>query len=355
MMMKAFAPEIRLVVYVVGIYSVFIYWGYLQEKIVSTQYVVESGRPNITDSPIQTLPWSFPFFLNFCMAAMCVITANIVELVYPTPPSNVPALAFWKAAISSAIASPIGYEALKYISYPMMILTKSSKPVPVMLAGFFYFNRKYTWYKCTGVAFVCIGITMFTLYKSSSKSSKQTADSSSQSLSSTIFGIFLVLVNLGLDGYTNNEQDEIFLRYRIKSLDMMKYVNMWQSLYIFAYLGLGYLIYGNGSEIYGSVVVISSCPTIRYDLFMFCMCASLGQVLLFTLIKEFGSLLWVTVSVTRKLFTVLASVVIFKHAVNLPQWMGIAFVFSGLMLEIIMSHRNKEKVDAKETGGDKED
>lgn len=344
--MKAYASEIRLVVYVLGIYSVFIYWGYLQEKLVSTQYVVESEKTQITDdATIQTLPWNFPFALNFCMAAMCVLAANIIELVFPTLPSNVPASAFWKAAISSAIASPIGYEALKYIPYPMMILTKSSKPVPVMFAGFFFFNRKYTWYKCTGVVFVCIGITMFTLYKSSSK---QTSDSSSQSLSGTVFGIFLVFVNLSLDGYTNNEQDDIFLRYRIKSLDMMKYVNMWQSLYISAYLAVSYLIYGDGSELYGSLMVMRSCPTIRFDIFMFCACASLGQVLLFTLIKEFGSLLWVTVSVTRKLFTVLASVLIFEHTVNLPQWLGIAFVFSGLMLEIVMSHSKKQKMDSNE-------
>ncbi len=86
---------------------------------------------------------------------------------------------------------------------------------------------------------------------------------------------------------------------------------------------------------------------------MFCACASLGQVLLFTLIKEFGSLLWVTVSVTRKLFTVLASVLIFEHTVNLSQWVGIAFVFSGLMLEIVMSHGTKEKIVRKEVDKDK--
>lgn len=338
--MKVYGSEIRLVVYVIGIYSVFIYWGYLQEKLISTPYTIDSneGINRLGGPQGENLKWSFPFALNLCMAVMCSIVSSLLEIMRPSEKSNVPAIAFWKAALSAAIASPIGYEALKYITYPMMILTKSSKPVPVMFVGSVFFRRKYTWYKYTGVALVCIGITLFTLYKSTSKH----ITASSQSVWSILFGIFLVLFNLSLDGYTNNEQDEIFVRYKTTSLDMMKYVNIWQTLYISLYLLSGWLLFGSSSELYGSLKVVSNCSGARFDIFMFCFCAAIGQVLLFTLIKEFGSLLWVTVSVTRKLFTVLASVLIFEHSVNIYQWLGIFFVFCGLMLEIIMSHINRE-------------
>lgn len=75
---------------------------------------------------------------------------------------------------------------------------------------------------------------------------------------------------------------------------------------------------------------------------MFCSCASIGQVLLFALVKEFGSLVWVTISVTRQLFTILLSVVVFKHSVNFMQWIAISLVFLGLGLDIIMNYLAKD-------------
>jgi UDP-galactose transporter B1 len=66
---------------------------------------------------------------------------------------------------------------------------------------------------------------------------------------------------------------------------------------------------------------------------MFCLCASLGQVLIFGLMKDFGSLVWITVSITRKLFTILVSVFMFNHSVNAFQWFGIVCAFVGMGLE----------------------
>ena len=57
--------------------------------------------------------------------------------------------------------------------------------------------------------------------------------------------------------------------------------------------------------------------------------------------KDFGSLVWVTVSITRKLFTIVVSVIIFNHQVKLIQWLGIALVFGGMSLDIIMNYVDK--------------
>lgn len=330
--MTLYSSEIRLAVYIIAIYVIFIYWAYLQEKIVSTEY------PVVGDEGSLTLKWHFPFVLNISMAIVCHCTAALIIFFFPSMSSrDVSPIVFWKSAITAAIASPIGYQALKYITYPMMVLTKSSKPVPVMFVGIFFYNRKYKWYKYVGVAMVCIGITMFTLYKSAGKYSAKVETTSQPSIH-LLFGILLVLVNLSLDGYTNNEQDHLFSKYTITSLDMMKYVNLWQALYIFFFLVGGWVLFGNQSEATSATTLLYYCPAARFDLFMFCFSTAFGQILLFTLIKEFGSLLWVTVSVTRKLFTVLASVFIFEHSVNIYQWFGVFLVFAGLFLEIVMTH-----------------
>lgn len=352
-MVHIYAAEIRLVVYVIGIYAVFIYWGFLQERIISVKYPVDSLATTDTES----LTWQYPFALNICMAFTCYLTALAIGLIQPSMITEVPFVAFWKAALTAAVASPIGYEALKYIPYPLMVLTKSSKPVPVMFVGLVYFRKSYEWYKYVGVALVCLGITLFSYYKTSKKPTQSSIDSLSPHQHSSgvgvlLFGIVLVLVNLALDGYTNNEQDYIFSSYKITSLDMMKNVNLWQSFYLAGLLIAGWLVFGEQSELSGALNVVVHCSTFRFDLLMFCLFAAAGQILLFTLIKEFGSLLWVTVSVTRKLFTVLASVFLFEHAVNAPQWLGISSVFAGLLLEIVMGHKAMQEAKTSKKKGE---
>lgn len=83
------------------------------------------------------------------------------------------------------------------------------------------------------------------------------------------------------------------------------------------------------------------CPAIRFDLVAFCVCGAVGQVLVFKLIKEYGSLVWITISVTRQLFTIVLSVLLFGHSVNLIQWGGVMLVFCGLSFEVLFNYLEK--------------
>ena len=78
------------------------------------------------------------------MALTGYIFSTLFELLYSSPNRKKISYAlFWKAALSNAIASPIGYESLKYLSYPMMVLTKSSKHVPLMFVGTILYKQIY--------------------------------------------------------------------------------------------------------------------------------------------------------------------------------------------------------------------
>jgi UDP-galactose transporter B1 len=213
MVSSAVPVELRLLLYTVSLYVIFIYWGYLQEKLTSRTYNVSGSE--------DTRTWQFAFALNFSMAAICSTVAAVVEKVMGPQEilakgkkktvKGISAHIFWKAAACSALASPIGYTSLRYLSYPMMILTKAAKPVPVIIVGVVSYNRKYPWYKYTSILLLVIGISLFTAYKGSS-SGKVVEDKGMMTL---LFGMFLVLVNLGLDGFTNNEQDHIFNHHKL--------------------------------------------------------------------------------------------------------------------------------------------
>ena len=251
-------------------------------------------------------------------------------------------LLFRRPALSATLASPIGYEALKYMSYPLMILTKSSKPIPVMAIGVSFYGKKYGWSKYVSVLLLCGGIYLFTSGKKSSKGPAAASTTEEDSdIYKVLFGMLLVLVNLGMDGYTNNEQDRLFSHHHVSANQMMKYVNLWQCLYQLAYLGAGWLLYANHSELSLSLNMALLCPALCVDILLFCVCASVGQVLIFSVMKEFGSLAWITISVTRKLFTIVLSVIVFQHAVNATQWFGVALVFVGLGIDAAMSLYSK--------------
>ena len=326
-MVPKYGGEIRFIGLVLGLYSSFIYWGYLQEKLTSLDYILADGT---------VLRWDYPVSLNLFMAAAAATTAAIVEMM-TLPGPDVSIFVFAKAAISLAIASPLGYASLKYINFPLMMLTKSSKPIPVMLMGALFYGQTYYWFKYVSVILLCGGIGFFSVMQTSKKGVQDAG------AFGMIIGIGLVGCNLALDGYTNNEQDLLFKKHKITPYQMMKYVNMWQFFYMLAFLLFGLILFGSDSEIFRSLHMFLNCAALRFDIMIFGLCASTGQLLIFTVMKEYGSLLWITISITRKFITVVSSVILFKHTIVPAQWFGVSCVFAGMILEVAMKYIGEDK------------
>lgn len=55
----------------------------------------------------------------------------------------------------------------------------------------------------------------------------------------------------------------------------------------------------------------------------------------------FGSLLLVTVTVTRKMLTMIISVLWFGHTLSGMQWLGVGLVFGGVGMEAELNKREK--------------
>lgn len=327
--------QLRLGIYICGLYVSFVYWGYLQEKITSTKYISSIDG--------KEMRWDYAYVLNAFMAFSTSLFAS-VGVALSANNQKSPFLPFLQPAITCAIASPLGYAALKYISFPLVILTKSSKPVPVMLVGVLFFGNSYSWYKYVSVFMLCSGIALFSYAK------KGNPGDSVLDVNKQIFGIFLVGCNLFLDGYTNNQQDYLFKTLKVSPLQMMQLVNMWQGVLLSGYLILSWFVYEETSELMNAYKIINENSILQYDIAMFCACASIGQWLVFTVMKEFGSLVWVTVSITRKLVTILLSVFAFNHAISSMQWIGVVSVFIGMCLEVIMGNIDSKKSQVKKDG-----
>lgn len=58
-------------------------------------------------------------------------------------------------------------------------------------------------------------------------------------------------------------------------------------------------------------------------------------------LSTFSSVLLVTVTVTRKMFTMILSVVAFGHRLTQMQWLGVSLVFGGIGVEAAIARQEK--------------
>jgi UDP-galactose transporter B1 len=375
-------------------------WAYLQEKLTTTPHGPEHA-PEV---------WHFPVFLN-TVQSIFAAAVGCVYLVMSTPkgssvPAIIPSTRFLAplalVAITSSLASPFGYASLAHIDYITYLLAKSCKLLPIMFLHITVFRRRYPLYKYLVVAAVTAGVAVFTLHsgKRRSKSSRSSGETN------VSWGMLLLSINLLFDGLTNSTQDYIFQAFRPYSgPQMMCANNMMTTVVTGLYLlltpwlvstgvgeWLGMDVAGSAGELSAALDFMRRYPAVWKDVLGFAACGAVGQVficehlhcpfvhLLFPpppilatyiqldgsaltffysslnqtvyTLSTFSSVLLVTVTVTRKMFTMILSVVAFGHSLTRMQWLGVGLVFGAIGVEAGIARQEKiakEKVKAKKS------
>ncbi|KAF9925527.1 UDP-galactose transporter [Linnemannia zychae] len=236
---------------------------------------------------------------------------------------------YFQVAFFNASASPFSYAALRHIDYPTMILTKSCKLVPVMLMNIVLYRRRFPLYKYICVALITSGVAGFMLLAPFDEHKQETVNSS-------FFGMSLVIINLTIDGITNSTQDQIFQTFKISGQEMMCFMNLFMS----GFMAL-WLLNPLNPELSDALSFCQTHPAIIKDIALFCICGALGQCFIFYTLQQFGSLSLVTITVTRKLLTILLSIFAYGHVLNIWQWLMIGVVFSGIGLEAYVKRSEK--------------
>ncbi|WWC67105.1 uncharacterized protein I206_101012 [Kwoniella pini CBS 10737] len=266
---------------------------------------------------------------------------------------SLPALLL-QVSLFQGLAGPIGFLALRHISYPTMVLGKSCKLIPVLLLNVLLYRRKFSPHKYLVVILVTIGISLFMLLAESGKKKKAGNDSA--------WGLWLLGINLFIDGLTNSTQDQIFSTCRsFSGQQMMFFMSFFTQLLLLPALILPIpsnplsfishlpspisstisstpIIFAK-PEILNSISFIITHPDCLLPILAYALLGGLGQLFIFETIQHFGSLTLVMVTVTRKLFTMLLSVVVFEHTLTKGQWIGVGVVFGGIGVEAAMKRR----------------
>ncbi|KAK0867698.1 UDP-galactose transporter [Friedmanniomyces endolithicus] len=370
---RSSANTLNLLICVGGIYASFLTWGLLQERITTTNYAPAPQSQHAREI------FAFPVVMN-TMQSFCAALLGYLYVVIsrdrrkandlPIYPSTRIVWPLLLVAATSALSSPFGYASLAHVDYLTFILAKSCKLLPVMLLHVTLYGKRYPFYKYAVVA-------VFTLHNSSAKKKKGGVEGGS-----SLYGLMLLGINLLFDGLVNSTQDDIYARFRpYTGGQMMCALNVMSTGITVMYLllspylaqtGLGQYVgmdvTKSSGELWDALDFVRRHPSVGWDVVGFAICGGLGQVficgystttshwhvvapvLIFFAVRTlslFGSLLLVTVTVTRKMLTMILSVLWFGHRLSGMQWLGVALVFGGVGVEAELSKREKK---AKEAG-----
>ena len=266
-----------------GIYASFLLWGWLQERLTKIEYG-EDGERFTFISFLNLVQYSFA-----CVAARFAIWTGLAKTSANASGWELHA-PFTQIAATNTLGSLMGYASLNYISFPLHILAKSCKLVPVMAMGFLMNNRRYSAIEIGAVICITVGLCVFAGSKPSSGNRGH-----DEAQSSELFGVFLVFCNLTLDGITNAAQDRMNQRFRPTPHEFMFLLNFWSVMLLLpcAFFRLppeaqswGLPIEGSG---WAAIGFLQRQPEAMWDMLLFCAAGAAGQNFIFVSLERYGA------------------------------------------------------------------
>jgi len=267
--------------------------------------------------------FEFSSTLIFVQSLIGAILAKSVILLFRLPGNTAPPATFIPVTFSVMMAQFCSFQALLYIPYPIQVLAKSCKPIPVMVMGMIVLKRSYPARKYALVFLMCLGIALFAF-------SSNSINTSSPTMGWAFWGYALLVISLSFDGVSGPLLERIVQQYTPTSNQVMFITNMWSALFLF----LAILLKG---ELFVSMAFCRRHPEILLDLVWLGCTSGVGQHAIIFIIRNFNSLVLSIVTTTRKLFTILISILWFGHSLSWIQWLAMGLVFSSITWDVIQS------------------
>lgn len=291
------------VVYGLGIIMCLGMYGVIQERIMSEPYGDgEFFRVSV--------------FLVLCNRLVAIMYAVFMVWYKAEEFGNKAPL--WKyiaISFSNVTATWCQYEALKYVSFPVQMLGKSFKMMPVMLWGILISQKKYKLQDWAIAGAVTFGVTGFLL----------TGDISSKHAGkgTSVYGLVLLLCFLGFDGFTSTFQEKLFKEHKTSKYNQMLYVNSGSAVVSLASLVLS----GAAPRAIGFCI---AHPLFAIHAGSLSAAAVGGQFFIYSQVKEFGALVFAATMNLRQVISILMSYLMYGHTITFLQLVALCCVFGAL-------------------------
>lgn len=180
----------KFLLYTLGIFASYTYFGVLQEKINKSKYsttIQDNNGVLIT----KTDKFTFALTLVLIQCFINLIVAKVSLLIWPKGEDKTPQVYYASMSITYLLAMVCSNMALQWVSYPTQVVGKSAKPIPVMVLGVLLGKKSYPLRRYLFVLMIVFGIVIFIL--------KDQANATSEE-SSVGIGELLLFLSLTMDG-----------------------------------------------------------------------------------------------------------------------------------------------------------
>eukprot|EP00545_Synedropsis_sp_CCMP1620_P009481 CAMPEP_0119015986 /NCGR_PEP_ID=MMETSP1176-20130426/11755_1 /TAXON_ID=265551 /ORGANISM="Synedropsis recta cf, Strain CCMP1620" /LENGTH=391 /DNA_ID=CAMNT_0006969311 /DNA_START=124 /DNA_END=1296 /DNA_ORIENTATION=- len=301
----------------IGLQASYLTWGYMQELIMTTTF---EPTPRVPSGKFPSA--AFCVFSNRFLAV--IVAVICVKLKHGSVFGNnkAPLSAFTPCALSNTMSSWSQYASLKYVSFPVQTVFKSSKIIPVMIMGKVLKGTKYPMSQYAEALCITAGVAIFS-FASKKPKADQTDDTA-------MIGLIFLLLYICFDSFTSQWQARVYDKYGRDNVDpyqMMLGVN--SSAIVITTAGL--ILTGDFPIVYEFLT--ANPRAFHYNVITAITSAS-GQLCIFYTIKEFGPIVFTIIMTTRQMFSISISAVVFGHLISKKALIGAAVVFSVLFYQI---------------------
>lgn len=259
-------------------------------------------------------------------SAVSWIIGHIYNLIYkPDREVTVPQANWIKSSVLVILGALSMTRAIYETSYPLVTLFKSCNLLSVLVIGIFFSRVKEKSQKLekkqivVGLV-VTLGVLMYYLGPIS-----QATD---QELVRSYFGVGLLLFSLVCDGLVPDFQAEIKTKYKPTPMEMFQHMNKWKTI-----LSLAYSLVT--LEIRHIVTFFMDHDGLLLHMLCLSLTGAVGQIFVYWLITNFRQHVVPFIITTRKIMTVVISILYFGHRVTFSQKAGIVIVFLAVLFEFV--------------------
>ncbi|KAJ8711552.1 hypothetical protein PYW08_008506 [Mythimna loreyi] len=298
-----------------GLMASYLVWGLLQEKIMTQSYVMSDGS---------TLRFSDSQFLVFVNRLAALLLAGARLLCARAPLAPVPLYKFSYCSLSNVLSAWCQYEALKYVSFPTQVLSKSCKVIPVMLMGKLVSRNKYEVYEYVTAVLISVGMVLFMF---------GSHDDNMVSSVMTMSGVALLALYMLCDSFTSSWQGDVFARYQCGALHMLCAVNAFSCALTAA-----------AHAHHAPPLRLLHHPVFAADCIVLSVSSAIGQLLIYHTIARFGAVVFTIIMTLRQAVSILLSCIVYGHRVSVGGALGVLLVFAAVALRLYVRARTKRRV-----------
>lgn len=317
----------RVVFCAVGLIVSFCIWGLVQERILTQTY--------------DGVFFEYSYGLVFINRLGGLLMSGFLMYYLKVRWISVPLWEYSFPSVANMLSSWCQYEALKYVSFPMMMLAKAFKMVPTMLMGRLMNNKTYESYEYISAGTVGFGLYLF-LASSESIDFRQNVFGDPENVTGAMCGVVLLILFLFFDSFTGQWQTRMFqLNQAMSPLQMMLIMNAFSAVFSFVTLI-------HQEEFSKCISFLIEHPAMGFHLLVFCICSTVGQLFIFYTVKNFGAVVFAIIMSLRILFSTLLSCLVYSHPVHELGFLGMLIVFGAIAYRIRRKTEGKSLIHWKD-------